>query len=395
MKKILVLGVYYSCNLGDGVICQCVAARLKHHFPDAAITIADLVNRNSFSERFTATIEELLKRRWRPRLRRIVSKYFFWDKQLRFEGLRLKDHIDHIDEILQDDWDVVVIAGGQLFMDRYSLFLEAVIQRCDQKNVPVFINACGTGPTASRKIRSRLAAAMNKSCVKLISSRDDAEQVRNLYLKGSKNVISTYDPALWTREIYGIEKKTQTKTIGLGFMYVESRPTKAVLRFWKNLILELEKRQLDWKIFVNGSGDDVTFAKYVLSHIPELKQPAENYMVPVPHTPIELVQTISGFHSIISFRLHSHIIAASLGIPSIALVWNSKVRFFFKKIGYGWRCCTVYASAKRVLNKLEKAEQVGYDSQVLLQQKQYADSLLYEAILKEIEGTQRNYEQNT
>ena len=30
--KILVLGVYYDGNLGDAVICDCVAARLKQHF---------------------------------------------------------------------------------------------------------------------------------------------------------------------------------------------------------------------------------------------------------------------------------------------------------------------------------------------------------------------------
>ncbi|HFI0063786.1 TPA: hypothetical protein ACGORR_002024, partial [Streptococcus suis] len=52
----------------------------------------------------------------------------------------------------------------------------------------------------------------------------------------------------------------------------------------------------------------------------------------------ELVQTISKFNRIISFRLHSHIISRALSIPSIALIWDNKVEEFFDFIGMKGNC---------------------------------------------------------
>ena len=40
--KLLVLGAWRSCNLGDSVICRCVEARLRSRFPQAQIILADL-----------------------------------------------------------------------------------------------------------------------------------------------------------------------------------------------------------------------------------------------------------------------------------------------------------------------------------------------------------------
>ena len=44
--------------------------------------------------------------------------------------------------------------------------------------------------------------------------------------------------------------------------------------------------------------------------------------------PRELVAQISGFRAIVAHRLHASIIAYSLGIPSVGLVWDKKVRAF-------------------------------------------------------------------
>ena len=41
--RILVLGSYYSSNLGDGVICECVAGQLKKVFPTAEIVIKERI----------------------------------------------------------------------------------------------------------------------------------------------------------------------------------------------------------------------------------------------------------------------------------------------------------------------------------------------------------------
>ena len=50
MKKILVVGEYYSENLGDGIICENVKYLLENSFPEADIKISDIMGRLRFEE---------------------------------------------------------------------------------------------------------------------------------------------------------------------------------------------------------------------------------------------------------------------------------------------------------------------------------------------------------
>ena len=93
---------------------------------------------------------------------------------------------------------------------------------------------------------------------------------------------------------------------------------------------------------------------------------------------------LAGFQSIISFRLHSHIIAASLDIPSVGVVWDDKLRFFFQKTGHEERCCTVSDKPETVLKKLQIAENEGYDRLLLEKQKNDSANLLFDMISSEI-----------
>lgn len=378
--KILVLGAYYSANLGDGVICECVAEMLRRHFPDSEILIRDVFWRNSFSFPTGAGIAELSGRRKREILRRWASAYLAWDKVLTHEQYRVDQSLPHIDSIAQVSCDLAVIAGGQLYMDRYELFLEAYIKRFAQKGIPVFINACGTGPSASRHIRKRFAEALRNPCVKLISCRDSCDYINKNYCWPDKPAKETFDPALWSREVYGIQKDSMSDTVGLGMMYARNMNFKKTAKFWVDLIRRLQDKNIRWKVFINGDRDDLAMAEYVFSLMPELKEPVESYCENLPESPEGLVKMISGFKSIISFRLHSHIIAASLNIPSVAVVWDGKLNVFFEKIGHPERCVTTGEKPDKVLELLRKAEIEGYDRALIKDQKRYADDLLYSAI---------------
>ena len=383
--KILVLGVYYDGNLGDAVICDCVAARLKQHFKEAQIDVCDLLDRHEFTKQPETSLDVILKQRRRRKLREWATVYFHWDKQLRNEQHKLERNEKYIDDICSWPYDLVVFAGGQVFMDAFSLFLDAYIQRFSGKKLPVIFNACGTGPAFSRNIRKCLSNALLNPCVKLISSRDDVKRIEKYYLHGKKTAVETYDPALWVSDVYGIVKNEDSDTVGLGMMFVYNENIKKVTRFWTNLIRHMEKRQIRWKIFVNGDMGDVTFAKHVLASMPELTRPEEEYFAPVPEKPEELVQVIASFKSLISFRLHSHIIASVLDIPTVAMVWDNKLRFYFEKIGHGERCMTVDSDPEAVLARLERAEAEGYDRKIIEEQKRYADNLLYRAICENVE----------
>ena len=69
-----------------------------------------------------------------------------------------------------------------------------------------------------------------------------------------------------------------------------------------------------------------------------------------------MVNIISGFKGIIATRLHSNIIAYSLQVPAIGLVWNNKLKMFGQNIGYPERFIEVENfDEKNIVDKMEKA----------------------------------------
>lgn len=386
--RILVLGAYYSANLGDGVICECTAEILRRHFPDSEILIKDVFPRVDFSFPKGADMAELSRRRNRERLRRWVSAYLGWDKVLSHEQYRVDKSMAYIEKIAHIPCNLVVVAGGQLYMDRYELFLEAYIEYFSQRGIPVFLNACGAGPSYSRHIRQRFANALMNPCVKLISCRDNCEFISRNYRSADKSVMATFDPALWSHEVYRVQKDRLSDTVGLGMMYVRGMNIKKTAEFWVNLIRELEHRNIKWQVFINGDRDDLAMTEYVFSLIPEIKTSMEACCVAVPESPEGLIKMIAGFKSIISFRLHSHIIAAALDVPSVAVVWDGKLNFFFDKIGHPERCTTIRTKPDKILEILNNAETEGYNRLLIEEQRQYAANLLCEAIDKNLEQVQ-------
>ncbi len=382
--NILILGAYDSVNLGDPVICECVAAMLQRNFPDAHITIRDVISRDRHRAFSDIGIKTLEKRRIKMNICRFSSRYLGIDLTLRTETNRFNANRRHLEQIFNVPCDLVVFAGGQMFMDRYALFLEACILHFQKQGIPVILNACGTGPAHSRTIAKRLKHALMQDCVKHISCRDDVHKVNLLYLEKNKKAIPTYDAALSSYVVYTNaynKEETHTKdTVGLGVIYPNGVSFHKSLRFWRRVIRQLEKQNIPWKIFSNGDSIDLEFARKILSTMPEFSGLEDTCICPRDVEPEGLVHTISEFSSLISFRLHSHIIAASLDIPTVAIVWDEKVPFFFKKIGCSERCFTVDASAEEVVLALHQAKKKGYDRTLLTKQAAHSEKQLVDAV---------------
>ena len=99
------------------------------------------------------------------------------------------------------------------------------------------------------------------------------------------------------------------------------------MEFWLGVIAELEKRKIPWMLFTNGDHGDEMMADEVLAAV------GHGDKAPAPADSTELVRMISGFSAVFAARMHSNIIAYSLGIPSVGIIWNQKLRFWGKKIG--------------------------------------------------------------
>lgn len=358
--KILILGVYYSNNLGDGVICECVQFLLHRQFPAAELHIADLLDRHQFEpERDLTSLKQLRRDRRRIRLRRIATRWLHWDKTMKDAENMARSARPQLDRLLAEQWDLVVIAGGQLLMDKYALVLAELLTQFSTQNVPVVLNACGIGPMESAAAKRRLFQVLEGGAARSISCREPAEGLTRLGL--CVPVRETADPALWSAQCYSLPTGGKSDgLIGLGVMYVSGCPEHTVVRFWKQVVRELERRGRSWKFFVNGSAVDTVFAQHIFSRL-ALSGRFEDYCAPQPERPEELVRMIAGFSSILSFRLHSHIIAASLNIPSAAVVWDEKVRAFFQQMGCPERCCEVTASGRDAVKRLLCAEREGVD----------------------------------
>lgn len=371
--KILILGAYCSCNLGDAVICQCTAHLLHQRYPHAQLEIRDLIERDRRAPRRVPEIRQLRKRWLLEQGRKAVS-CLGWDKVLSHETARVAEQNAYIEKVCSEGWDLCIIAGGQLYMDRYSLFLKAYNDRLKSAGVPVFFNACGTGPAYSRAVGQQMQTLLLSENIAYISCRDHADLVDIRYVKGKKPVISVQDPALFTKEVFGISKK-ESQVLGLGIMYPWGILPVRALRFWRRLIRQLDRQGIAWEFFTNGDWADIAFARQVLEKT--AWNPDEKIRT-ADIEPEQLVETISRYRALISFRLHSHIIAHSLGIPSIAVVWDDKLPCFFQAMGHPERCISVNTAPATVISLLKTALQEGCPSMMGLAEN--SRDRLYEAI---------------
>lgn len=259
--------------------------------------------------------------------------------------------------------DAIVFAGGILKVtnENFWLYMPELIREAQKYNVPVFLSAIGVEPFYSEDERSiELKAALNLDCVKGISARDDIETLKRDYIHNPNVKLYTVcDPAVWCTETYSEALETVSapaeELIGLGIVrhklfedYGHPEITKQFqLDFWKEVIEELEKRGKRWVAFTNGDTFDESFAKEVLEYV------GHGEKLEAPLDAAHVVKMISQFKGVIAGRMHSNIVAYSLGIPSIGFIWNQKLVFWGNRIGHPERFLTTdEMTAQKAVEKL-------------------------------------------
>lgn len=372
---ILILGAWCSCNLGDAVICRCVAQQLRIAYPDAELTVRDVIARDRLAPKAVPAEAMLRRRAVFSRGRQLLARVGI-DLIRGREERRVRANMAHLEQVCAGDYDLAVFAGGQLFMDGYGLFLEKCVELLGRRKIPVIFNACGTGPLHSRTIAKRLGAALRKENVIAVSTRDDTFRVDALVGEPDA-VCRVSDPALAASALLGISARP-LDTVGLGIMYPNGVPYRKALIQWRRIVKELDRRGQKWEMFTNGDPADEVFARRVLKKFPD----REARIAPRNVTPEGLMQTIAGYRGIISYRLHSHILAVSMGIPTAALVWDHKLRYFYADCGCPNRSFSVNAKAGDILDGLDTASSEGYDRCRLERQASESLQWLLDAVKK-------------
>jgi polysaccharide pyruvyl transferase WcaK-like protein len=92
----------------------------------------------------------------------------------------------------------------------------------------------------------------------------------------------------------------------------------------------------------------------------------QSFLVERPIDDRVLVETINGYQSIITCRMHSSIAAFTLDVPSVILSWNDKVEKLMEIIGYPERAIKQpQFTAQYIVDSMEKAAKQGIDDTLL------------------------------
>lgn len=319
MKNIVLVGEYYSSNLGDNLLCQCAEQLTRNNLDNISISWVDLTygSKPSFKKKLIFRLCYFYTSYIRNANREpLIYRYMSYNvcKRLRYIKKRRKV-------------DLIIFAGGQMFLDYFSSQISRIVKYAEQNDIPVIFNSCGVGSFSSTA-RERFINALNSSVVKRITLRDGLSFIHNLT---PKEFFHVPDNAILCSEICNISKNDKSDVIGLGiispFVYNANNEEKIseddFIDFWGKIIYRIESKGLKWQLFVNGSEEDFLFANRILL---KLKLGGNsNLLSPRPTSAIQLLSIISSYKAIISFRLHSYIISYSLGIPAIMLNWDNKV----------------------------------------------------------------------
>lgn len=281
--------------------------------------------------------------------------------------------------------DLVIFPGGGFIKykaEKFPLEMGRVTDRAEHYGIPVMYNAMGfEGFDFENEGCATLKAMLENVASRYITCRDFSDELNKTYLKDcSLSSLRVADPAMWTSETYKIKKNPQSDVVGLGVArgglfedHGVPVSKEDLLLVWSNIVKALEKEGIKYKLFTNGLRQDEEFLTDLLAYMGK-EEEREEISLPSAENARQLVEYIAGFRSLIACRMHANIIAFSLGIPSVAFIWNDKLRFFGESIGCKERYLeyTQLNDTELILSTLKKAESEGYEDGVLKREKDSA-----------------------
>ncbi len=272
-------------------------------------------------------------------------------------------HIKEIDEEKICSADLILFSGGAMFgFNNLGSFdaIDAITALADEKGIPVVFSSLGINNMhADEESGARLNAILRRKCIRAMSVRESAN-IFTPYAEGcSFDIVSVCDPAVWTKHIYRseiAEVKAAKKEPVIGINVVRGGLFKANAKKWtlddeqayiKELVDLCDQKGVEYRLFTNGSVLDNNSMAYIAKQI---GVPDEKLIV--PDSTREVVRAIAGFDTVLAIRMHAAIISYALDIPSLDIVWNEKIPYFYKSIGYPDRALKMEFSTPQVVFRM-------------------------------------------
>ncbi len=335
--NIVIGGVPFSQNLGDGIIFDNIKNLYNSTEKAANISPLDIAGRDDFE---TGSASSDLKFRVLHAIpsvgRKPLLALFFY---LKYRWVWRKSWRLKLAEA-----DLLTVGGGQLFLDEelnfplklYFLSL-TVRQLPGLKTVIAFV---GVSPTLSPLGRLLFRRALRNFNPQSVSVRDEESRQNFIRLIDSRFEVKVVpDPGVNSKQCYQVQSVSgdQHKRIGICIsnpkgLDVQGRLGKPfheqTRRYFENLVRMLDQQGYHVSLFTNGASEDEFLKNDIYSECQAWVDVCE----PKPKTPGDLVSTINRYDLIVAHRLHANIIAYSLGITSIGLRWDTKLHSFFKSV---------------------------------------------------------------
>lgn len=252
--------------------------------------------------------------------------------------------LKEIDETLVKHADIIAFAGGGLFGLSYLNFfdsLDRITVLAAEHDIPVIFSSIGiNNMDASPENEHKLQAILQRKCIKAVSVRENLHIFKQYAGQCDYEICKVCDPAVWTRYVYHKQLQNVPSHQGelVGINVVRGGLFNDNGKQWKlgdeivylnELKKKLDDHGIPYRFYTNGSVLDDNALHF---YADQCDIPADHVIY--PHTTRDLVQTVAQFDYVATVRMHSSIISYALSIPSVNLIWNDKIPFFYRNIGY-------------------------------------------------------------
>lgn len=344
--NIVLIGLRYDNNLGDRAIFESTYAMVRSAAGEGTeIRCADLYGRCA-PEKYLYKEEFFHKYKLKV-LRRMMRYLKVKDAKEKLKRIDIADVCRYLcRDNIDRDTRAVIFAGGGIIKFRYQNFhnyIAEVLKHCDRRRVPVMFSGVGVeGYDAMHPDCRLLQKALDRRCVKCITTRDDLELLKNGYRPKYARLWKVADPACSLGAILPAEKrKNAVPVIGLGVvregLFTDNGidfGADEMLAYWKEAYRAVKGAGCECRLFCNGARSDDAFAGKLLEELGIPEEERKTVYGGRPESTEKLVNTISSFDAVISGRLHAAILAYAYGVPAVGLVWNAKQKMFGEATGY-------------------------------------------------------------
>jgi polysaccharide pyruvyl transferase WcaK-like protein len=336
---IAIVGLPNTKNLGDPVLMQNTEALVRRAAPDQELVPVDI----EFSD--ASAVRRFLYKGIRKVAGLVCGKgsNAYWGALIRVQRFCLAGYYRG----KLSGAEAVIFAGGGIFKYRYEelgIRVAILVELAAAAGIPVMFNSVGVeGYDAQHPQARYLKAAVNKDAVKVITTRDDLETLQQGYVANNHiKTAWTPDSAWWSDVTFAqqIAQKPLRSVVGLGMIRKGifsdnhfSLTDEELFGFWKGICDELVNRKTPFEFFTNGVQGDSEFIQEFVVRYPEFKE----ITVRIPTESAELVNVINSYSKIIASRMHTSIIAYSLAVPTMSILWNNKIKMFYDQIQHGDR----------------------------------------------------------